>query len=231
LLIFNFLLLHKIYVGAENLTFMTLLEQLLENKGTVSSALSKQLAKDTLAGDASILDEALKLVHYDSKVVRSGAAKIIEKVAEEKPELVAPFLSELATCFDYNEPQTKWMMIHTFGLCAKLQPSVARDVFEMVIKYLNPSYGTCLRDRSITYLGYMGSVSKNDSDLCFPLLIDSFNNHPDRITRIFESLERLSFHFDKAQKQIVNSYVEKYSNSKSPEIVKWTKKIRKKLND
>jgi hypothetical protein len=209
---------------------MTLLGQLLENKGTVSSALSKQLAKDTLAGDMSILKEAAQLIHHDSKVVRSGAAKIIEKVAEEKPELVSPLLTNLIPALDYEEPQTKWMMIHTFGLCAKLQPGLSREIFDSVLKYLKPVNGTCLRDRSIVYLGYMGSVSKLDCDKCFPLLIDSFTKHPDRVTRVFESLERLSCWFDSKQKQTVKEFADRFADSKSAEIKKWTKKIMKKIN-
>jgi hypothetical protein len=208
---------------------MTLLEQLTENKGTVSSALGKQLAKDTLAGDISILKEAAKLIHHNSKVVRSGAAKIIEKVSEEKPELVAPLLPDLVSAFDYKEPQTKWMMIHTFGLCAKLQPEIARDIFDTVIKYWQPTNGTCLRDRTIVYLGYIGSLSKPDCDKSFRWLTESFQKHPDRITRIFESLERLINWFDDNQKQIVNQLVEEYSNAKSPEIKKWAKRVGKKL--
>jgi hypothetical protein len=210
---------------------MTLLEQLLENKGTVSSALGKQLAKDVLAGDITLLKEAVKLIHYDSKVVRSGAAKIIEKVAEEKPELVAPFLSELVSALDYDEPQTKWMMIHTLGLCAKLQPEISREIFDTVLIYLEPSNGTCLRDRSISYLGYIGSVSKDDCDKCFPFLIESFKKHPDRVTRIFESLERLSGWFDNAQIQVLESFIDKYALSGSPEIKKWTKKLAKRLTN
>jgi hypothetical protein len=208
---------------------MTLLDQLLENKGTVSSALSKQLAKETLAGDMTILKEASRLIHHDSKVVRSGAAKIIEKVAEEKPELVAPFLADLIQTLDYDEPQTKWMMIHTFGLCAKLQPDLSRDIFDSVLKYLEPTNGTCLRDRSIIYLGYMGQVSKLDCDKCFPQLIDSFTKHPDRVTRVFESLERLADWFDAKQKQTVNEFVDRFADSKGAEIKKWTKKITRKI--
>jgi hypothetical protein len=209
---------------------LTLLDLLLANKGTVSSALGKQLAIDVLAGDRNILKEAAELIHHESKNVRSGSAKIIEKVAEEQPELVAPLLPDLIAAFDHDEPQTKWIMIHTFGLCAKFQPEISREVFDTATQYLEPSFGTCLRDRAITYLGYVGSLSKKDCDKCFPLLIESFTKHPDRITRVYESLERLADLFDSKQKQIVNSYFDKHSGSKSLEIKKWAKKLSKKTN-
>jgi len=208
---------------------MTLLEQLMENKGTVSSALGKKLAKEVLEGNPGILAESAKLIHHNSKAVRSGAAKIIEKVAEEKPQLVAPLLPDLIPSLDYKEPQTRWMMIHTFGLCARLQPDISRGVFSTAIKYLDPSLGTCLRDRAITYLGYIGALSKPDCDKSFHFLIDSFKNHPDRVTRIFESLERLSVWFDPDQKKIVNGHAAIFSASSSLEIRKWAIRTGKKL--
>jgi len=72
-----------------------LLSLLQENKGTVSSALGKELARKVLGGEGAILTDALALVTYDglnpkSKNIRAGAAKIIEKVAEVQPERVAP---------------------------------------------------------------------------------------------------------------------------------------------
>jgi hypothetical protein len=206
---------------------MTLLDLLLANKGTVSSALGKQLAKDVLAGDKNILKDASLLIHHESKFVRSGAAKIIEKVAEERPELVAPLLSDLLPAINYDEPQTKWMMIHTFGLCAKYKPEISREVFDTATQYLEPSFGTCLRDRAITYLGYIGNLSKKDCDKSFPLLIESFSIHQDRITRVYESLERLADWLDDNQKNMVKDYIDKHTKSKSPEIKKWAKKLYK----
>lgn len=209
---------------------MKLLDLLSDNKGTVSSALSKQLAKDVLAGDVTILNQASILIHHDSKSVRSGAAKIIEIVAEEKPVLLEPLLEGLIPALNYPEPQTRWMMIHTFGLCAKLQPELARAIFDTVLSGLEPTNGTCLRDRSVTYLGHMGSVSKADCDMCFPLLVEAFTRHPDRITRVFESLERLAVWFDTRQKQVIKAYADKFADSESAEIRKRVKSIVKKIS-
>ncbi len=104
------------------------------------------MAKVVLEGEIEILNKAIKLIHNELKNVRSGTAKIIEKVAEEKPELVAKHLNKLIEALNFEEPQTKWMMIHVFGLCAKLQPQFAQDIFATATNYLSPGYGTVLRD-------------------------------------------------------------------------------------
>lgn len=208
---------------------MTLLDQLEQNKGTVSSALGKELAKDALSGKDNILSEALQLVHYDHKNVRSGAAKIIEKVAESKPELVASDLSGLLECMNYPEPQTRWMVLHIAGLCAKLQPNLARELFGEAINYLDKKHGTVLNDRAITYLGYLGAVSKDDCNAVFPHLINSFKLHPNRITRIFESFLRMINYLDDKQKKILEGYIKKFENDESPSVRTWVKKVMKKI--
>jgi hypothetical protein len=79
---------------------MSIFESLMNNKGTVSSALGKKYAEEVLQGNLGILKEAIKLVSFDArniaiKQLRAGAAKTFEVAAEEKPELVAPDLEKL----------------------------------------------------------------------------------------------------------------------------------------
>jgi len=209
---------------------MTLLKQLKENKGTVSSALGKQLATEVLAGNRDILSEAIKLINYDDMNVRSGSAKIIEKIAEISPELVANHLSDLTKCMKYEEAQTRWMVLHIAGLCAELQPGISRDFFNEAVKYLNKKYGTVLNDRAITYFGYMGAVSKKDCKNSFPYLIQSFKLHPNRITRIFESFERMIDILDKEQKKTLLKFAEKYKADKMQSNSRWAKKILRTMN-
>ncbi len=71
---------------------MKLLNQLKNNKGTVSSALGKTLAQEALKGNNDILSEAFELVLFDDKNVRSGAGKIIEQVAEKRKQKNNPIL-------------------------------------------------------------------------------------------------------------------------------------------
>ncbi|MFH1520054.1 MAG: HEAT repeat domain-containing protein [Candidatus Micrarchaeota archaeon] len=104
---------------------MNILNQLQQNKGAVSSKLGKELAEKVLKGDNVILKEAVQLCSFNDKNVRAGAAKIIEKVAEKKPELVSSYLKELFPALDSPEPQTRWMIIYAFGYCAKLNPDIA----------------------------------------------------------------------------------------------------------
>ena len=74
---------------------MNIFDRLQNNKGTVSSALSKEIAKEALNGNTKILSEVVDLILYDDKNVRSGASKILEVVAESNPVNVSPNLENL----------------------------------------------------------------------------------------------------------------------------------------
>jgi len=79
---------------------MDTFEKLSNNKGTVSTTLGKALAKQVLEGQTGILMECVDLASYepsrpDQKHIRAGSAKVVEIVAETRPDLVAPFLEKL----------------------------------------------------------------------------------------------------------------------------------------
>jgi len=59
---------------------MEIFELLKNNKGTVSSALGKELANKVLNGDLKILNEAIKYVCYDLKNIKSGTKDLVNEL-------------------------------------------------------------------------------------------------------------------------------------------------------
>lgn len=208
---------------------MNLLEKLKNNKGLVSSALGKSLAQDVLKGNLQILNDAFDLISFEDKSVRSASAIIIEEVAKSKPELVVSHLNSLFPALDFSEPQTRWIIIRVYGLFAKLKPDVVRKVLPKAEKFLNEKSSLCLQDAAITYLGYLGAVSEKDAQTVFPYLEKALISVPKRITRIFESFERMVGVLNDALKIKLMNYAEKYSKDKSPSIKSKAVRLKKKL--
>jgi len=208
---------------------MSILSELQKNKGTISSALGKSLAEKVLKGDKSILSEAVKLIKFDDKNVRAGAAKIIEQVAQNKPELVADCLKDLLLGLESSEPQTRWMIIHTFGFCAKLNPVMASKALDKAEEFLNTNSGACLWDRTILYLGYIGAVSEIHAKKVFPLLEKSLSTIPSQTKTTLESFERMFSRLDDKMKKQLLKYADKYSISSKSSVSAKAKKIIKKL--
>jgi hypothetical protein len=161
---------------------MSIFEQLSKNKGTISSALGKTLARKVLQEcRTDILSECIDLVSYeasspDSRHIRSGAAKVVEIVAEKQPELVAPHLGKLFTALSVSEPQTRWMIIRVMGFCARLNTSMAQKAIPYAEKYIDVKEGLCIASSADLFLGDLGAVSKKDAQMVFPILELSMEN-------------------------------------------------------
>jgi hypothetical protein len=210
---------------------MKILQKLKNNKGTVSSALGKSLAQEVLKGDMEILKEAVGLILFDDKNVRSGAGKIIEMVAEKKPGLIVPYLKKLLPALELPEPQTRWVILHAYGLCAKLKPDISREALPKAEQFLKEKSGMCLWDRFITYLGLLGAISDRDAQKVFPLLEKTLTTIPDRTARIFEGFERMVPVLNQELKAKLEEMSRKYVNNKSPSIKSKALRILKKISN
>lgn len=209
---------------------MSILQQLQKSKGTISSALGKSLAEKVLKGDTDILKEAVKLIRFNDKNVRAGAAKIIEKVAERKPDLVADYLKDLLPALELPEPQTKWMVIHTLGLCAKLNPYVSIKALNKAKSFIDQNSGACLWDRTILYLGYVGAISKEHAREVFPILEKALAEISSQTKTVLESFERMIQVTDKEMNKKMLEHAIKHINSQKPSVKSKAVKIQKLLS-
>jgi hypothetical protein len=215
---------------------MEIFELLKSNKGTVSSALGKDLANKVLNGDLSILQEAFKYVVFDlnnesSKGIRAGAAKIIEKVAEKKPDLIAKDLAKLKPALNAPEPQTRWMLMQVFGFCAKLNPKESISAIDFAKKYLTENAGVCLSGAVHLFLGRIGATSDNIANKVLLILDDSLKTASENeIDWILEGFLNILDNLDSDSIEIVKKNAEIYLDSRKKSTQDRAKKILKKIN-
>jgi hypothetical protein len=198
-----------------------------KNKGTISSRLGKALARDVLAGQTEILAEAVDLLSHDSKQVRAGAAKIIEQVALSDPSLVVVYLPRLLPALDVNEPQTRWMAIHTLGLCAALDTSTALQALPRAAAFIMADSGACLWGSTIIYLGYLGATSEANGRKAFPLL-DRALQIPDREKNVLRSFIKLMDVADDQMRSRMGQLAAPYVDSESRVLSKAARQVLKK---
>jgi hypothetical protein len=199
---------------------MSIFEQLSRNKGTVSSALGKELAQRVLQESRiDILLECIDLSTYQasspvSKNIRSGAAKVVEIVAEKQPELVAPHLEKLIPALAAEEPQTRWMIIRVMGFCAFLNKPVARRALAYAEKYITDKEGLIIASSADLYLGDLGAIAREDARVVFPLLEQSMEkpieNEQDWL---LEALFKVFHNLDKAEQDRVLRFAERWQYS------------------
>lgn len=214
---------------------MSLLEQLTDNKGTISNALSKQLAKEVLDGDMVLLDESVPLVTYQMddiklKKIRIGAACIIDEVAKKEPKLVTRILEELLPALDSTEPQTRWIVLRILGNCATLEPELTkigiayakRFIYEKVKGQL------CLVSSADIFLGEYGKLSQEATNEIFPILLDSMDNViENEHDWIMEACMKIVSFLNDKQKKLVLDFSEDYINHPRKATQTRIKKIKK----
>jgi hypothetical protein len=181
-----------------------------KNKGTVSSALGKALAQEVLDGETAILEEAVALLAHESKNVRAGAAKIVEQVAAKEPGLVAGHLPLLLPALDLPEPQTRWMAIHTLGLCAARAPDVALRAMPRAEQYLKGQSGACLWGSTLKYLGFVGALSAESAQRVVPLLEYALAAIPRQAKMVLEALLRILDRTEGETRARIAGYAEVY---------------------
>lgn len=210
---------------------METLNRLKNNRGTVSSALGKEIAQEVLDGNLAILAEAIELCAYNlnepsDKNIRAGAAKIVEIVAEKKPELVESNLERLLLALEAKEPQTRWMIIRTFGFCAHLNINAALKALPYAKNYLKNKESLILSSSSDLYLGDLGAVSEKYTDLVWPVLRDSektcMQNEQDWL---LESYMNISKNLTEDRKDEIIPFMKMWVNSDRKATQKRVKKL------
>lgn len=199
---------------------MSVCEQLSKNKGTVSSALGKTLAQKVLQQSRTdILLECIDLTSYEasapaSRHIRSGAAKVVEVVAEKQPELVAPHLGKLFPALSVHEPQTRWAIIRVMGFCAHLNKPMAQKAVVFAEKYIDAKEGLCIASSADLFLGDLGAISKKDAQKVFPLLEHSMEH---LITNeqdwLMEAFYKVFPNLEKAEQEKVAKFAERWQYS------------------
>jgi len=194
---------------------MTLFERLEKNKGTISSALGKEIAKEILSGNIELIKETIPLVCYKPEIkqwknIRAGAAKIVEIVAEKEPKQISKYLEKLLPALSVEEPQTKWMIIQAIGFCSSIKPEITRKAIPYAKKYINEKIDgqLCLVGAADMFLGDYGSISNETAQEVFPILINSTNNViQNEHDWIMEAFIKIGKNLTRKQKDLVLVFV------------------------
>ena len=216
---------------------MSIFEQLAYNKGTVSSALGKEIAVTVLKGKVEALREAIDLSSYESenkkaKNIRAGAAKVVEIVAEKRPDLVAPFLPQRLPALTVPEPQTRWMIIRTMGFCAHLDSVTAGEAVPYAQEYICEKEGLCIASSADLFLGDYGSISSEAAETAFPILEISISNclrnEEDWLLEVFMKIARK---LNKDRREIIKRFAVQCRNAPKKATQKRVDRLLKLLDD
>jgi hypothetical protein len=163
--------------------------------------------------------------------VRAGAAKIVEQVAVKRPDLVAPHVPRLLPALGLPERQTRWMVIHTLGLCAALNPELALQALPKAQQFLEGESGAGLWGATIKYLGDLGALSRENAGLVYPLLQYALDAIPRQARWVLEAFARIVDRTAGETRAQIAQYAEAYADDERPSVRTVARRLRKQVQD
>lgn len=214
---------------------MSYLDLFMSNKGTISSKLSKQIATQLLESNQGIPYEIVELCFYNHHVgkfknIRSSACKIVELIAEERPEWVSSYLKDLSLVLEVSEAQSKWMIIKTFSYCADLNKGDFKDILNNVLQIFNNDPGLVLMSSCLMYFSSFINIYNASFDSILDEIVKytshSKENEFDFFISFFEEVRHL---FSSSTKERVYALVNIMKHSSRKITLKRKKKFLDQL--
>jgi hypothetical protein len=162
----------------------------------------------------------------DQQSARAGASRVIEIVALNRPDLVAPYLHKLIPALSADEHQTRSMIIRTMGFCAHLNKLVAQDAVVYAERYIAQKEGLTLASSTDLFLGDFGAISKEDAQTVFPLLDLSMQNLiTNEQDSLLDALFRIFPNLDAIERSICFAIAERWQETPRKDTRRRVKRI------
>ncbi|HVY45930.1 MAG TPA: hypothetical protein VHB21_08630 [Minicystis sp.] len=173
---------------------MSILEQLASSGERRNQEANVAAAAACIAEPAHIDEIVGGLGGKDARIA-GDCAEVMTKIAERRPDLVAPHAETLFTTLrDHKNGRVRWESAHALALSAALAPEVVARAFSDLAGIAKGDKGLIVRDYSFDALAAYGATSAKAARAAWPVLrdgVDRFEGkHAARILAALPSLAR-----------------------------------------
>ena len=148
---------------------MGIVEQLSSAKGERGQQANEKVAQKCLARPELIEEIALGLAAKDFKLA-GDCAEVMTKIAEQKPELVAPHAATLFALLAHKNGRVRWESAHAFGLVAGLVPDLVEKELGKLARIIREDESVIVRDYVIDAVARFGATGRPAAKSAFPIL-------------------------------------------------------------
>jgi hypothetical protein len=150
---------------------MSIVNQLSSQVGDRTEASNRQVAVRCLAEPALLAEIADGFKCKDANLL-GDCAEVMTEVAKERPELIAPYASELVVLLDRGgkKARVRWETMHALALIAALVPDVIAALLPRLGDMLHSDSSVIVRDCIVDALGNYAQVSADAARAAYPYL-------------------------------------------------------------
>jgi hypothetical protein len=150
---------------------------------TIVSRLSSQIGDKTEEGNRivaqeclqnpNLLEEIKEGLSSKDKALIGDCAEVMTKVAEVKPELVAPYSDDLLPLLSSKTTRVRWEAIHAISFITTYIPDQISLLLPKLKELITADKSTIVRDYSVQTICNYADVGKKEALTAFPILKES----------------------------------------------------------
>ncbi len=148
---------------------MGLLDQLASSLGELKQDANSAVAALCLADPARLDEIVAGLGSKDARLV-GDCAEVMTKVAEQRPDLVAPHARRFFTLLGHKNGRVRWESAHAFAFTAGLVPDLVGEQLEVLRQIIESDGSVIVRDYTVDAVAAYGATSAAAAQRALPVL-------------------------------------------------------------
>lgn len=148
---------------------MSIISQLSSQVGDRTEASNRAVAAKCLENPALLTDIHLGLDSgYED--LQGDCAEVMTMVAEERPELVAPYGETLLALLNHKKTRVCWEAMHAVSLIAERIPRAIEAHLPLLRERIRVDRSTIVRDHAVDAIGHYARVGPGEAEQAYPIL-------------------------------------------------------------
>lgn len=156
---------------------MALIDKLATSLNRRDEEPNKQLAQTIAAtNDAAAVKELVALLRHKDKNIQSDVIKVLDETGALKPELVAPYTSELVKLLQHKNNRMVWGAMAALSALAPAVPAILYDNLAPILDAAAKG-SVITKDQTVKILTTLAGTPAYTDD-CIALLLDQLKDAP-----------------------------------------------------
>lgn len=130
------------------------------------------VAKDCLDQPA-YLDRIAEGLRLGSAPVVANCTEVMTKVAESRPDLVAPYAETLVALLSHKNGRVRWEAAHSLALAAHLIESTLERNLPLLVERIRTHEGVIVRDYTLDAVGRYGALGPAQARVAWGILAEA----------------------------------------------------------
>ena len=118
-----------------------------------------------------LLGEIADGLECGNPLIMRDCAEVMTMVAQNEPEFILPYISEIVPLVDHPKARVRWEAVHALSLIAGLAPHFIRKLLPRFDEIIHNDKSIIARDCAVRAVANYAGTGKSASEDAYPILI------------------------------------------------------------